>query len=108
MEEPGRFVFDAQVSAELQRRDPRLGLANQIEGQEQGGQRQLGRLHDRAGREGGLKAAVAALIGLVPPAVDEAMLLAISARATEPIRPLSLLQNSLKLHLAAVEPLELK
>jgi len=52
--------------------------------------------------------AVAALITLEPPAVDEAMIMAIATWATEPIRPASLLQSSLTLHLAAEEPLELK
>ena len=52
--------------------------------------------------------AVAALITLAPPAVDEAMIMAIATWATEPIRPASLLQSSLTLLLAAVEPLELK
>jgi hypothetical protein len=52
-------------------------------------------------------AAGTALIALEPPAVDEAMIMAIATWATEAIRPASLLQSSLTLHLAAVEPLEL-
>ena len=52
--------------------------------------------------------AVAALITLEPPAVDEAMIMAIATWATEPSRPASLLQSSLTLLLAAEEPLELK
>jgi hypothetical protein len=52
--------------------------------------------------------AVAALITLEPPAVDEAMIMAIATWATKPIRPASLLQSSLTLLLAAEEPLELK
>ena len=52
--------------------------------------------------------AVAALITLAPPAVDEAMIMAIATWATEPSRPASLLQSSLTLLLAAEEPLELK
>ena len=47
--------------------------------------------------------AVAALITLAPPAVDEAMIMAIATWATEPIRPASLLQSSLTLLLAAYE-----
>jgi hypothetical protein len=38
--------------------------------------------------------AVAALITLEPPAVDEAVIMAMATRATEPIRPSSLLQSS--------------
>ena len=87
---------------------PPLGLADLIEGKEPGGQRQLGGLHDRAGRERGLMAAAAALITLEPPAVDKPMLLAIAVGTAEPIRPTSLLQSSLTLLLGAVEPLELR
>ena len=108
VEEPGGVVFHAQVSAELERGDPVFGLADQIEGQEPGGQRQFCGLHDRAGRERGLMAAVATLITLEPPAVDETMLMAIAARAAETIRPASLLQSSFTLLLRSIEPLEFK
>ena len=53
-------------------------------------------------------AAVAALITLEPPAVDEAMIMTIAPWTTEPIRPSSLLQSSLTFLLGAVEPLEPK
>jgi hypothetical protein len=45
--------------------------------------------------------AVAALITLEPPAVGEAMIMAIATWATEHIRPASLLQSNLTLLLAA-------
>jgi hypothetical protein len=45
---------------------------------------------------------------LEPPSLDEAMIMAIAARASEPIRSASLLQSSLTLLLGAVEPLEPK
>lgn len=106
MQQPGRVVLHAQVAAELQRGDPGFGLADQIKGQEPGGEWQFCGLHDRAGRECGLMAAVAALIALEPPAVDEPMLVAIAAGTAEPIRPTSLLQGSLTLLLGAVEPLK--
>ena len=106
VQQPGRVVFDAQVAAELQRGDPSLGLADQVKGQKPGGQRQLGGLHDRAGRERGLMAAVATLIAFEPPAVDEPMLMVIAAGTAEPIRPASLLQGSLTLLLGAIEPLK--
>ena len=108
VQQPGRVVFHAQVAAELQRGDASLGLADQIEGQEPGRQRQFGGLHDRASRERGLMAAGAALITLEAAAVDEPMLLAIAAGTAEPIRPARLLQSSLTLLLGAVEPLELR
>jgi hypothetical protein len=53
-------------------------------------------------------AAVATLITLEPPAVDETMLMAIAARAAETIRPASLLQSSFTLLLRSIEPLEFK
>ena len=56
------------MAAELQRGDPGFGLADQIKGQEPGGEWQFCGLHDRAGRECGVMAAVAALIALEPPA----------------------------------------
>ena len=108
VKQPDRVVFHTQVAAELQRGDPSLGLADQIEGQKPGGQRQFGGLHDRAGRERGLMAAVATLIALEPAAIDQPMLMAIAARTAEPIGPARLLQSSLTLLLGAVEPLELR
>lgn len=53
-------------------------------------------------------AAVAALITLETPAIDEPMLMAIAAGAPKTIRPASLLQSRLKLFFSAVEPLELR
>ena len=108
VQQPGRVVVHAQVAAELQRGDPSLGLADQIEGQKPGGQWQLGGLHDRAGRERGLMAAVATLITLEPPAIDQSMLMAIAVGTAEPIGPARFLQSSLTLLLDAVEPLELR
>ena len=108
VQQPGRVVFHAQVAAELQRGDPGFGLADQVEGQEPSCERQLGGLHDRACREGGLMAAGTALIALKPPAMDKPMLVALATRTAEPIGPAGLLQSSLTLLLGAVEPLELR
>ena len=63
----------------------------------------LGRLQDGSGREGGLMAAAPALIALVAPAMDQSVLLAITAGATETIRPARLLQGGLAILLGAVE-----
>jgi hypothetical protein len=89
-------------------RDPSFGLADQIEGQEPGGQRQFCGLHDRPSRERGLMAAGAALITLEPPAIDEPMLMATAAGTVEPIGPASFLQRCLTLLLGAVMPLKLR
>lgn len=68
-----------------------FGLVNQIEGQKPSGERKFCGLNDRAGREGGLMVAAAALIALEPPAIDEPMLVAITApRTEEAIWPASL------------------
>jgi len=53
-------------------------------------------------------AAVAALITLEPPAIDEPMLMAIAAGAPKTIRPTSLLQSRLTLLFSAIEQLELR
>ena len=108
MQQPGRVVFHAQVAGELQRGDASLGLADQIEGQELGGQRQFRGLHDRASRERGLMATGSTLITFEEATVDVPMPLAIIAWTEEPIGPARLLQSSLTLLLAAVEPLELR
>ena len=63
----------------------------------------LGRLQDCAGREGGLMTAASALVALVPPAMDEPVILALTTVATETIRPARLLQGGLAFLLAPVE-----
>ena len=102
VQQPGPVDFHARVAAELQRGDPSLSLADQIEGQKPGGQWQFGRLHDRARRELGLMAAVATLIALQPAAINQPMRMAIAAGTAEPIGPARLLQCSLTLLLGAV------
>ncbi len=97
-----------QMTAELERGDPRFGLTDQIERQKPLRQRQLGRLHDRSCGHRGLMPAGTALEALEPPAVNQAMLVAIATRATEDARPASLLQGRLTLLLSAVEPLDLR
>ena len=87
---------------------PVLAWLIRVEGQEPSCERQLGGLHDRACREGGLMTAGTALIALKPPAIDKPMLVALTTRTPEPIGPASLLQSSLTLLLGAVEPLELR
>ena len=83
-------------------------MANEIEGQEPGCQRQLGGLHDRPGRESALMAAGTALIALEPPAIDQPMLVALATRTLVPVRPAGFLQSSLTLRIGTVEPLELR
>ena len=57
------------MAAELKRGDASIGLADQIEGLEPSGERQLCALQDRAVRERALMAADAALIAFEPAAI---------------------------------------
>jgi hypothetical protein len=108
VQQPSRVVLHAQVAAKFERGDSGFGLADQERGPKTSGQRQFGGLDDRAGHERGLMAAVATLIALEPPAIDQPMLLTIAAGTAEPIGPARLLKSSLTLILGAVEPLELR
>jgi hypothetical protein len=90
------------MAAEFQGGDAGFGLPDQIESLEPSGERLLGGLHDRAGRECGLMAAGSALIAFEPAAIDKAMLMASAARTAEPIGPAGVLQGSLTLLLGAV------
>lgn len=71
--------------------DPRPALPLVSSPPSRSGERHFCSLHDRAGREGGLIAAAAALIAIEPPAIDESMPRAIAARTAESIRSASLL-----------------
>lgn len=106
VQQPGGVVVHPQTAAQLKGRDAGLGLADQVEGQKPLGQRQLGRLHDRAGCDGGLIPTGAALIPLEPAAMHKPMALAVAAGTVEPIRPACLLQGGLALLLSAVKPQE--
>lgn len=108
VQQPGRVVLHSQVAAELERGDAAFGLPDEIESLKPSGGRQLGGLHDRAGRKRGLMTARAALIPLEPPPTNQAMLMASAARTTESIRPAGLLQGGLPLRLGSVKPLNLR
>ena len=56
-----------------------------------------------SGREGGLMTAAPALIAHVAPAMDQPVLLALTAVVTETLRPARLLQSGLAILLGAVE-----
>jgi len=106
----GRYMQELPIEAILQFPGP-LHLADgDLEGffatdqrRLSGGQRQLGRLQDGSGRECGLMTAAPALIALVAPAMDQPVLLALTAGTTETIRPSRLLQGGLAIFLGAVE-----
>jgi hypothetical protein len=66
---------------------PGLGLADEMDGQEPGRQRQLGVLHQRARSQRGLVAARTALEQLAGTVTDNVVLHAGATRAAKPIRP---------------------
>lgn len=92
---------------ESKRGNASLGLSDQVESKEPGGQWQLGGLHDSAGGEGRLMAARPTLVPLERPAIDQAMFLLCAAGTDEPFWPTSLLQSGLTLLLDAIEIYEL-
>lgn len=108
VQQPGGIIVYVRVTAKLQGRDPSIGLADEIERQKPGVQREFSGLFDRAGRKGGLMAAATALVMLEPPAIDQPLIMALETRTPEPIGPAGLLQGSLTLLLCAVQPLELR
>jgi hypothetical protein len=83
VQQPGGRVAHAQITLQGQRRDPRLGLADEMDGQEPGGQRQLGMLHHRAGRRRSLMPAADALEQLAGALADEVVPRVVTARAVE-------------------------
>ena len=82
----GRLAH-AQVTLERQGVDAGLGLADEVDGQEPGGQRQLGVLHQGAGGQRSLKAAAAALVELAGTLRHKIVLRAGALRAAKPQRP---------------------
>ena len=61
LDQPGRFVANAQVAFQLECRDIVLGLGQQVHGEEPAGERQFGRLKDGAGSDRALVTATMAL-----------------------------------------------
>ena len=61
LEQPGGVVVDVQLASQLRRRNAVLGLRQQIDGEEPGGERELGGLEDVAGHQGDLAFAAVAL-----------------------------------------------
>ena len=93
MQEPGRGVAHAQVTLERQGRDAGFGLTDEVDGQEPGGQRQLGVFHQGASGQRGLKAAAAALVELAGTLRHKIVLRAGALRAAKPLRPTRALER---------------
>jgi len=91
VDEPGRRVAHPEVTHEGERRQPGLGLADEVDRQEPGGQRQLGALHQGAGDQRGLVATGAALEQRMVTPVHPRIGRALAARAAKAVRPVRLL-----------------
>ena len=93
VQQPSGGVAHAELALERQRRQARLGLADQIDGQEPGGQRQLGVLHQAARGQRGLVPAGDALEQVAGAVADHVVRLAVAARTAEAPRPTCSLQR---------------
>lgn len=87
VQQPGRGVAHPQIPLERQRGDAGLGLADEVNGQEPGRQRQLGVLHQGACRQRGLMPARPALKQLAGAVTHHVVMVTGAARAAEAIGP---------------------
>jgi hypothetical protein len=93
MQQPRGGVAHPQLPFERKRRQPGLGLTDEVDRQEPGRQRQFGLLHQAAGRQRGLVPAPVALEQFARPVTDDIVLTDRAPRATEAIRPARLLDR---------------
>ncbi len=85
LDAPGGIVGNPQLAVQLHRRDPLLGLGQQVDRLEPEGQRQLAGLEDGPGDDRGLPAAAVALAQLA--GVQETAPVVAAVRAHEAVRP---------------------
>ena len=102
VDQPCRGVAHAQLSPERQGRQPGLGLADQVDRQEPGGQRQFRTLKDGAGNQRGLMAAGGALKDFARAVTEYVVRGFRASRATKPLRPAGRLKSLLALCLGSV------
>ena len=107
---PGGRVSDPELAHQCHRREPGLRLADKLDGENPRGQRQLGPLHHRTGRQRRLVAAGLALEALRPVVLNHAVRVCrtTTARAAKAVRPAGLLQRGCALFLAAILSDELR
>jgi len=91
---PGGGVAHAELAFERQGRQPRLGLADQVDRQEPQPQRQLGVLHQAARGQRGLVAAALALEKPARTVADDVVLGAVTAWAAKARGPAGGLEHS--------------
>lgn len=87
VQQPGGRVAHTDLALHRQRRQTRLGLADEIDGQEPCGQRQLGVLHQAAGCQRGLMPAAVALEQAPSTVADHVVRVAVAAGAAEASGP---------------------
>lgn len=106
--EPGGAVAGAQLAHQSQRRHPGLVLADQVDGQEPGAQRQLRAIHDRASRQRSLVAARLTLKQATRAVAYDVVRRALTGRATESGCPAQRPERPSALLLAAVSAEEFR
>jgi len=104
VDKPGSGITHSQIPLQSQRRQTRLGLADEVDRQEPHGQRQLGALKHRSGDQRGLMPTGVALKHLARPPAQHTVRPLTAARTGKPVRPTCRLQGCCALRLAA-EPL---
>ncbi len=87
VQQPGGGVTHAQIALERQGRDAGLGMADEVDGQEPGRERQFGVFHQGASSQRGLKTTVPALVDLAGATHHKVVLHAAALRAAKPLRP---------------------
>ena len=108
MHQPGGAVGCAQVPHESQRRQTGLVLADEVDGQEPGAQRQLGAVEHRASGQRRLMATTLALEQPARAVANNVVLCAIAASAAKPVRPAHRSERRSALVFAAVAGEELR
>jgi len=96
---PGRVVADAELPGQLQRREAILALGQQVDGQEPGGQRQVGGMEDGAGGERGLMMTAMTLVDAPRESAGGGVT---TVGADEPSGPTMLVESRPALFLCAV------
>lgn len=107
VKQPGRGVAHAQIALHGQRRDPSLGLADQVDGKEPCRQGKLGVLHQGAGRQRCLMATVTALVQLAAALSHQIVLRTVALRAPKTLWPTRALNRLCALRLSAKAAQEL-
>lgn len=102
VDQPGRRVAHPQLSHERERRQPGLGLADEVDREKPDGQGQFGALHDGAGDQRGLMPTGMALKKRMGSPAHPAVGGPITAGATKPGRPARVLQCRLALRFGPV------